>query len=29
MWRMGRSVQRGEGNVGKYGEELENVGKCA
>ena len=28
MWRVGRSVGRGEGNVGKYGEVLKNVGRC-
>ena len=27
MWRVGRSVGRGEGNVEKYGELLENVGE--
>ena len=27
MWRVGRIVARGKGNVGKYGEVLENVGE--
>ena len=27
MWGVGISVARGEGNVGKYGEVLENVGE--